>query len=151
MRVIFLDCDGVLNSQEGGFGVPEDDKIQRLKRVVDETEAVIVLSSSWRYAEGYRDSSGIRRLYDSLINHLANYGLSLYSSTPIKGTIRGEEIDEWIMNCGEDITSFVILDDDSDMEPHMDKLVKTDYRKGLQDEEVQKAIRILKGDELKYE
>lgn len=55
------------------------------------------------------------------------------------------------MNCGEDITSFVILDDDSDMEPHMDKLVKTDYRKGLQDEEVQKAIRILKGDELKYE
>ena len=56
MKVIFLDVDGVLNSQQL-FEKCEDDQlisvdednIKNLKTIVDATGAMIVLSSSWRY------------------------------------------------------------------------------------------------------
>ena len=56
MKVIFLDVDGVLNSQQL-FEKCEDDQlisvdednIKNLKTIVDATGAKIVLSSSWRY------------------------------------------------------------------------------------------------------
>ena len=54
MKVIFLDVDGVLNSQQL-FEKCEDDQlisvdednIKNLKTIVDATGAKIVLSSSW--------------------------------------------------------------------------------------------------------
>lgn len=55
MKVIFLDVDGVLNSQDlfercGEELVPIDEEnIRYLKEIVDATGAQIVLSSSWRY------------------------------------------------------------------------------------------------------
>ena len=62
MKVIFLDVDGVLNSQQL-FEKCEDDQlisvdednIKNLKTIVDATGAKIVLSSSWRY--GWADGS----------------------------------------------------------------------------------------------
>jgi len=143
MKIIFLDCDGVLNSMECGFGVPQDDKIQKLSKIVDATDAKIILSSSWRYAERYEDSQGVKMLYNSLVNHLKEFGIFIYDSTPILGTQRGLEIDAWLKSSKENIEAFVILDDDDDMEPHLDHLVKTDYRYGLSDENVKKAIQIL--------
>lgn len=60
MKVIFLDVDGVLNSDEyihkvikkkiNGIESEIDvEKIKLLKKAVDETGANVVLSSSWRY------------------------------------------------------------------------------------------------------
>lgn len=43
------------------------------------------------------------------------------------------------------IESFVILDDNDDMEPFMDRLVQTSWFAGLTQEDVKKAIKILKG------
>ena len=56
MKVIFLDVDGVLNSQQL-FEKSEDaqlisvdeENIKNLKKIVDATGAKIVLSSSWIY------------------------------------------------------------------------------------------------------
>ena len=56
MKVIFLDIDGVLNSEEyyesfpdGEFIPPIDPVcVERLKRIVDRTGAKLILSSSWR-------------------------------------------------------------------------------------------------------
>ena len=53
MKVIFLDVDGVLNtkyskSRCGRFIGIDKDKVAQLKRIVDETDAEIVLSSTWR-------------------------------------------------------------------------------------------------------
>ena len=145
MKVIFLDCDGVLNSQVGGFGTPNEDKVERVRNIVKETGAKLVLSSSWRYGKFYNEGSYVKSLYDCLITCLEQYGLELYSSTPIEGKRRGKEIEDWITNCGENIESFIILDDDDDMEPYMDRLVQTDYRIGLQEKDVISAIEKLKG------
>ena len=66
MKVIFLDVDGVLNSQQL-FEKCEDDQlisvdednIKNLKTIVDATGAKIVLSSSWRYVWADH-SNGVR-------------------------------------------------------------------------------------------
>jgi hypothetical protein len=60
---------------------------------------------------------------------------------------RGKEIDAWLSGSGIDrrdpVGSFVILDDDADMEPHMDRLIQTSWQYGLQDEHVVRAIEML--------
>lgn len=50
-KVIFLDVDGVLTHEDYLNGVEEDldrEKITFLKQIVEETDAKIVLSSTWR-------------------------------------------------------------------------------------------------------
>ena len=56
MKIIFLDVDGVLNSQdllercgEDKLVPIDEENIRCLKEIVDETGAEIVLSSSWRF------------------------------------------------------------------------------------------------------
>ena len=55
MKVIFLDIDGVLNedttptrTQSCALFIDQE-KLLRLKRIIDATQAKIVLSSTWRY------------------------------------------------------------------------------------------------------
>ena len=54
-NIIFLDFDGVLNSKytkekwKGWAGI-EDEKLQLLKDIVDNTKSIIVLTSSWRHS-----------------------------------------------------------------------------------------------------
>lgn len=53
MNVIFLDIDGVLNSQEteercnGVIGI-DSDKVARLAKIVTSNNAILLLTSSWR-------------------------------------------------------------------------------------------------------
>ena len=55
---------------------------------------------------------------------------------------RGEEIKDWLdVN---DINKFVILDDDDDMVPFMDRLVLTDGDVGLTIDDINKVIDLLK-------
>lgn len=58
MKVIFLDVDGVLDifNTEQYMQVLLKDAVQRLKRIVDETDAKIVVASNWRYGcDRYKD------------------------------------------------------------------------------------------------
>ena len=54
MKVVFLDIDGVLNSvafdreRTNGQGNIDKTRLPLLKQILDETGALIVLSSSWR-------------------------------------------------------------------------------------------------------
>ena len=48
-KVIFLDIDGVLNSNCSTEPTIAEDMVKRLAYIVDKTGAFIVLSSSWRY------------------------------------------------------------------------------------------------------
>lgn len=64
--------------------------------------------------------------------------------TPIHSGYRGNEIDLWLASWqGEAIESFVILDDDDDMEPFMDNLVQTSFADGLQQKHIDTAVEIL--------
>jgi hypothetical protein len=72
---------------------------------------------------------------------LTNKGPVLWNSVP-----RGREIAEWIRQYTEDggsVESFVILDDDADMEELMPYLIKTPFEIGLTEADADKAIEML--------
>lgn len=126
MKVIFLDIDGVLNSDEyfekvvhsNIQGIERDvdvEKIKLLKKAIDETGAKIVLISSWRYTKNAQ----------SLKELLANYGIYT-TSTPFIQNKRGLEIKQWLSD-NQNVEDFVILDDeisDSYDEELINKLIK---------------------------
>ena len=146
-RVIFLDVDGVLNNgswamemYDKGIRTYRDDilyepALERLKRIVDATDAQIVVSSSWRQ---------IPTAYKHLQEWLEMYGMKVADITPYVGGCRGDDITAWFnRNPGEG--SYVILDDEDDMDGHMDHLVQTDFDVGLIDEDCERAISLLLG------
>lgn len=132
MKVIFLDIDGVLNSDEYLDKVKNSDiqgierdvdveKVKLLKRAIDETGARVVLSSSWRYTKNAR----------YLKELLANYGIRV-DSTPYIQDIRGLEIKKWLSE-NQGVEDFIILDDeifDSFDEELIKKLVKVSNGNG---------------------
>ena len=159
MKIIFLDVDGVLNNTSTQetfeeYYFVEDEKIELLRQLVVRTGAKIVLSSTWR--EGWYAKERISnpspsylsaiRLFEALKQKLSEYGLELLSYTEDFGT-RGEEIDLWLKNWnGEPIESFVILDDmyPEELQLHQEKLVQTVESFGLTQEDVEKAVTMLK-------
>lgn len=161
MKVIFLDIDGVLNSEEGykehinknGFNGAlvyaevEDRPLKLLKEIINKTSAKIVVSSSWRIGceRSGRESIFGKALYEKLEKRLKDYGMEIYDITPSlgAGTQRGDEIREWLSK--NEIENFVILDDDCDMCEYTgtENFIQTTYRHGLTEELKDKAIEVL--------
>ena len=140
MKVIFLDIDGVLNTKETydniyrthGFlstmEVPIDKfRLEYLKTIIDETDAKIVLSSSFRHffikQEGKIIPTSIKG--KNLYNWFLKYGIDIYDITPNNGYTREEEIKEWLIN-NEEVEDFIIIDDDPTIfEDLSSKLIQT--------------------------
>jgi hypothetical protein len=152
MKILFLDIDGVLNSHAFWRRLKDEKKIiqdhkldllaiERLNQITDETGAKIVVSSTWRLPYVWN------KQLDMLVTRLQKSGIKgeIIGMTPDhqKQYGRGGEIQDWMDHCGLQIDSFVILDDDSDMDHLMDHLVKTQFSDGLQELHVEAAIRIL--------
>jgi len=155
VKILFLDVDGVLNS--AGFfhrmrnkmtmdrHIPiehiDPKAVGRLSEIVEATGAKIVISSVWRY--NYKPAEMLR-----ILGHHGFKG-QIIGSTPrsTESKARGKEIDAWLSESGTDrkdpVECFVILDDDADMEPHMDRLVNTSWQSGLQDAQVKQVIKML--------
>ena len=148
MKVLFLDFDGVLNSHKW-IGANQQlfssqqlfmhkhvdvEAVARVEKICQATGAKIVVSSTWRRFN----------TLDQLQAILKDHGFTgeVIGATPILSSQRGKEIEHWLREHGP-IESFVIVDDDSDMVHLMDKLVQTTFDKGLQDEHVEMAIKIL--------
>lgn len=168
-KVIFLDVDGVLNSDRTLYEDVslEDDLILNLKEIVNKTKAKIILSSSWRLSTD---------AIATLMNKLDKFGLAISGMTcdgvnldwlekyefdatkkyldtkfdcdenrQIKFTRdRGAEIFKWLHD--HDDCAYVILDDEiEDIKPYFSEsvIVKTSYKTGLTKEDVKKAIQIL--------
>lgn len=145
MKIIFLDIDGVLNSFNtfreihfeweltGVRRVAIDlDKVLLLKEIVDNTKALIVLSSSWRLFGKMKHGRLItnnQNLHD-LIEILNNNGLFIYDITPrSRSGNREEEIRKWMEN--KNIDNFIVIDDDSsDLQGFIgNELIKTNFIK----------------------
>ena len=154
MKVIFLDVDGVLNSQDLFERCGEDElvpiyeeNIRCLKEIVDATGAEIVLSSSWRYGWAeHRDE--VQDWCQLLVDTLEKYQLKIIDKTAyFSSGKREDEIKDWLDKSPEFVESFAILDDgDYDWYRHgYDKhLVKTDFcTGGLRQEHVKQAVDIL--------
>ena len=132
MKILFLDTDGILNSNRtvvafNGYPhsfSPEDlDRfdwvaVSLIKKLCEETGAYICLSSSWR-------------LYFSAELCAKELGLPIIDKTPVLNSCRGKEIDEWLFNHPE-VETYAIVDDIDAMLPNQkDYFVHVDERNGL--------------------
>jgi len=126
IKVIFLDIDGVLNTAETYDRIEEEyqktgiEKIEidefrlkYLKKIITETGAIVVLSSSWiKYFEKKdRKISILHRKGIELAQILASNGIYLTDMLTNVDN-RQEAIKLWINN-HKYVESFIILDDDS--------------------------------------
>ena len=114
--------------------------IVQLKKIVEATDAEIVLSSSWRWYKETRDK---------IHYQLRLKGIDFVDTTPRETDItmsRGAEIKAWLDNHPE-VEKFVILDDDElQIEEYLPYHVKTNFKYGLTREKAAEAIKILNGE-----
>lgn len=158
-KIIFLDIDGVLNlmhQERDQYGsLFHENFVANLKRIIDETSAWIVISSTWRMSglQVMIDMWEHRKLPGNVVGITQN--LCYHPDNKGKNLVRGDEIQAWIDKY--EITKYVIIDDDTDMLQHqMDKFVRTsenwdhtdylDAGYGLTIECADQAIKILNDD-----
>ena len=161
-KVIFLDIDGVLNSnfwnadhqREISDGKYIDtEKVKLLSKLVKKSEASIILHSGWRFWFG-ADLKPLRQEAGYLADLLEKEGMVVAGMTPdltteeIRKTkrfskVKADEILMWLNNHPE-TENWVVLDD---LELHNDDVAKfqvmTDPEQGLTEEDVEKALVIL--------
>ena len=162
MKIIFLDIDGVLNSElwnkdnemeisKGKF--IDSEKVRLLSKIINETKAKIVLHSGWRF---WFDGNimPLRKEAEYLVEVFKNYDLNIYDKTPDLTTVeirkskkfslvKAQEILLWL-DQHDNIEKYVILDDLdlSNKEIEMFQ-IKTDGVRGLTKENVEEAIKML--------
>lgn len=163
MRVVFLDIDGVLNSEPWfarseaerlgpdldpaldttWIAMLDPDAVARFERLVTTSGAKVVVSSSWRAMVALPDLArflAVRGFTGELIGATTtSYGL-----VPDGVTERGHQIAHWL--AANPVTSYVILDDQSDMAHLADRLVLTTWERGLTDDDVDRALALLAND-----
>ena len=157
MKVIFLDIDGVLNSQRL-IEKDENEKIdinavKLLNNLIDKSGAVIVLSSGrrlWFDDNMVTDDAEAKYLYDIL----CQYGITIYGKTPDFSTdeirtkrtfkdVKAKEIAAWLEKHCE-VDKYVILDDlDLENDQITANLVQIDGKIGITEEDVNHALDIL--------
>jgi len=153
IRILLLDIDGVLNShghwarrspelraiEEASVirGGTDPACMAHLNEIVSRTSCLVVLSSTIRRFETLED----------LQSHFNQYGFvgTLLDRTPYinESRCRGREIDMWL-KAHPEVASFAILDDEGDMDPHLDKWVKTSmHKEGLERGHIERVCTLL--------
>ena len=146
MKVLFLDVDGVLNTH-GTAGTIDEAMAERVRRILRETGAYLVISSSWRrnpvlvsfLLQQLGKDAEVRWLGSTpnLVADETTGGVALNAN-------RGEEIETWLRtNSKRGVRRFVILDDRNDMDNVRHNLVRTDADEGLTDNQADEAIQLL--------
>ncbi len=166
-KILFLDIDGVLNTErqhdrclEAGlayvdnFGYAFDPvAVANLKKIVDETGADIVISSSWKFwgLSTMQKLWASRGLPGKVIDITPNNAsdellLSIDLDMMELPAGKGSEIKEWLSTSGQDVTHYAILDDVPDILPEQQShFVQTDPRVGITEDDARRIAFILKG------
>ena len=163
-RLIFLDCDGVLNApgwwemfwwdlawklkiKIKGRGIVglERKFVRRLDRIVRATGAKIVISSAWRstFPERFQwdvvfTSMGFPASGDAVVGVFAPH---------LPGVKRGDEVEAWLSAMDQRPSRVCILDDDRDfmLDQQIANLVQVVGRHGLRGRDIRAAVRVLRG------
>lgn len=150
MRVLFLDIDGVLVNLDTLRNKDIEQKadpacVAELNRIVNCTDARIVVSSTWR-------SYGLAKLQE--IFCLWGIERRIHGFTPqldvmygndnglAPGFPRSREISIWLSLSPLKTESYAILDDEH-IEGHGDRLIQTQFEKGLTFNKADQAIELL--------
>jgi len=140
-KLIFLDFDGVLNSDlsvsELGtrykFWPPS---VQALNQLLSESGALIVISSTWREHWTLKENA-------ASLERAGLLGGRVVGKTCLSDSARGRQIDSWLKSAPYPVESFVILDDKDDMDMHRERLVQVDASVGLGAIEGRRALELL--------
>jgi len=159
MQIIFLDIDGVLvNAVSLRSRSPHEHSnadpscVAALNRIVAETGAGIVVSSSWRIGQELADMREVINLHFGVNGNVLGMTPRLTAkkiSAGPRGQLevsaeRGDEIDCWLRSAHPwPVESFVILDDEDDMGALKSHLVQTNFTGGLTMQHADRAIEIL--------
>lgn len=147
MKVIFLDIDGVLNSIDTMLAFPDKPhprseeldqvSVNLIKRLCTETNAKIVISSTWRKLYSRKEFLEIFERYGWPFFPI----IGVTDSYNSHGQTRGHEIQRWL-DVNSDV-EYIILDDDSDMlESQMDRFVHCSNVNGFRSKHYCKAMRL---------
>lgn len=143
MKVIFLDVDGVLNTEDtfdfqkkkfnqtGVHYVEIDEfRVKHLGDIVKETGAMIVLHSAWKDLFDCDNGFVAPRNFEAkyLLNLFDKYNITLYDVTPtLFDYLKQDEINIWLLKHKE-VTDYIVIDDESiDLMDfvNINKLIKT--------------------------
>ena len=160
-KVIFLDFDGVIQidshsnpwlsnatpldgyTDRDEYGLLFDHScVERLQELIEETDASVVISSSWRHLglSVMMDMWIERQMPGELLDIIPMYDQQ--STGRSNSMSRGECIQEWLEE--NKCECYVIIDDVNDfLKEQFDFHVETDYYLGFQEEDLEKAIGIL--------
>lgn len=109
MKLLFLDIDGVLNTNpqriKNGINFIDDNLTRRIADVVWKTGCKVVLSSTWRCQ--WSDFQEAR-------SHLHRHGITIFGTTPVsiwtRTSNRADEILSFLESF-DNVDSFAVLDD----------------------------------------
>ena len=100
-RLLFLDIDGVLNDlqwDQKETEMIEEKRVEILAKIVKETGAKIILSSTWRYIKDCDEAiePEAAGMWKYLMNMLEKYELRIYDVTPTIDGNRPHEIQKYL-------------------------------------------------------
>ena len=166
-KIIFLDFDGVLNTEyyqnylcyqklayQDEYGAIFDpEATKQLERIVDATNAKIVIESSWKYLglEALQEMWTVRQLPGQMIGITPSsvsdqwlLSANLDDIDPAMGHCKGMEIASWLTDHAGPDAHYVIIDDEyvilDSQVPHF---ILTNPYDGITEELADKAISIL--------
>lgn len=151
-KIIFLDFDGVLNTEHyqgllqyqgkpwqdeyGAFFDPN--AVKQLKRIIDATDADIVVESSWKYLglDAMKELWKVRNLPGTIID-----------ITPsLLGKNKGVEIASWLTEQANQNIRYAIIDDEYViLDSQLPHFILTNPYEGITEEQANRAISILNG------
>lgn len=153
-KIIFLDFDGVVTTLKSHWHLDKE-KMEMVKQICDATGAKIVISSSWRrytleqtieLITTKQIESGFEPfLFPELVIDVTArmYAFKSGNRETYYGLYRGVEIEQWLSE-HQNVTNYVILDDDSDMLLcQKQNFIKTHTFRGISKRDVERAIKIL--------
>jgi len=131
---------------DGEASALDPQAIARLNRLIKATGAAVVVSSSWRHGRTSAQLHGLLRsrgFVGVVLDKTMDWGET--ENGVFAGEQRGDEIHEWLDRHPE-VGSFIVLDDDDDMDAVRERLIRTDmHAGGLLDAHVERAIVMLGG------
>ncbi|MBE6229759.1 MAG: hypothetical protein E7119_04110 [Bacteroidales bacterium] len=149
-KIIFLDFDGVLNTEhyqgllqsqgkpwQDEYGAFFDPKaVKQLKRIIDATDADIVVESSWKYLglDAMKELWKVRNLPGTIID-----------ITPsLLGKNIGVEIASWLSKYAKQDIRYVIIDDEYViLDSQLPHFILTNPYEGITEEQANRAISML--------
>ena len=149
-KILFLDFDGVLNTEhyqgllqyqgkpwQDEYGAFFDPKaVKQLKRIIDATDADIVVESSWKYLglDAMKELWEVRNLPGTIID-----------ITPsLLGKNKGVEIASWLSKYAKQDIRYVIIDDEYViLDSQLPHFILTNSYEGITEEQANRAISML--------